>query len=73
MKPNISRAGRIARVISGLVCVLAGVMLWLLGWPSSTTWRWIAIVFLIAAGLFQLFEAKRGWCAVRACGVKTPL
>ncbi len=28
---------------------------------------------LIAAGLFCAFEAWRGWCAARACGIKTPL
>jgi hypothetical protein len=28
---------------------------------------------LIAAGLFSLFEANRGWCAARALGFKTKL
>ena len=73
MEPNISRAGRIARVITGLVCIVVGVTLWLLAWPSSTVYRWIAVVALVAAGLFLLFEARRGWCAIRACGIKTPL
>ena len=27
----------------------------------------ISIVF----GLFALYEAKRGWCMARACGIKT--
>lgn len=31
----------------------------------------VAVVFLLV-GLFTLFEALRGWCAVRACGIKTP-
>lgn len=26
---------------------------------------------LIASGGFALFEALRGWCALRACGIKT--
>jgi len=30
-------------------------------------------VTLAAAGAFVLFEALRGWCALRACGIKTRL
>ena len=30
-------------------------------------------VLLAAAGLFVLFEAVRGWCLLRACGIKTRL
>jgi hypothetical protein len=32
--------------------------------------RWAAGI-LIAAGIFSFFEAARGWCIVRACGIKT--
>ena len=28
---------------------------------------------LIGSGLFVAFEALRGWCALRACGIKTKL
>jgi len=28
---------------------------------------------LLAAGVFVGFEALRGWCALRACGIKTRL
>ena len=28
---------------------------------------------LILAGLFQLFESRKGWCAIRAMGFKTPI
>ena len=31
----------------------------------------LAVIFLLV-GLFTMFEALRGWCAVRACGLKTP-
>lgn len=31
---------------------------------------WLTIV-LAVAGLFGLVEALRGWCAARACGIKT--
>jgi hypothetical protein len=32
----------------------------------------LAVVFALV-GLFTLFEALKGWCAVRACGIKTRL
>jgi hypothetical protein len=33
---------------------------------------WLGLV-LAACGGFMLFEAWRGWCGVRACGIKTKL
>ena len=73
VRPNITKAGRIARATTGALCIGAGVVLWLVPWPETPAYRWIACIVLIAAGLFQLFEAKRGWCVARACGIKTPL
>ena len=32
---------------------------------------WLSGV-LTGVGVFVLFEALRGWCVLRACGVKTP-
>ena len=29
--------------------------------------------FLAVAGLFQLFESRKGWCVARAMGFKTPV
>ncbi len=64
MKQNIDRTGRVARGGISLVFLLAaGVLL-----PYSAP---LAVIFLLV-GLFTLFEATRGWCAVRACGIKTP-
>lgn len=33
----------------------------------------ILAIILIASGGFVMFEALRGWCALRACGIKTKL
>ena len=65
MKPNIDERGRAARGGLAVIFVLAGGCL-------------LPEVFILAAifiviGLFCAFEAWVGWCAVRACGVKTPL
>ncbi|CAN5763645.1 hypothetical protein BH20VER1_BH20VER1_08140 [soil metagenome] len=65
MKRNIENNGRIARGGIGLLLLLAaGVLV-----PVSGI---LAVLFALA-GLFTIFEALKGWCAVRACGIKTPL
>ena len=61
--PNIDRRGRIARLLFGIACIAAGLVLALVAW-------WACLV-LIISGAFALYEAKRGWCLMRACGIKT--
>jgi hypothetical protein len=65
MKPNIDRRGRMARGGLGVLFLLAAGCLA----PYAGL---LALVFLLI-GVFTIFEAYRGWCAVRACGIKTPL
>jgi len=60
---NIDRRGRIVRAIWGVALVGAGLLLW-------RSRGWICFVLLVAGG-FALFEAARGWCIARACGIKT--
>jgi len=62
---NIDGKGRLVRGLMGLALLggaafCLGESLWLAG-------------LLAAAGLFGLFEAFRGWCLARACGIKTKL
>jgi hypothetical protein len=63
--PNLERKGRIVRALGGAALLLAGIIVW----PSSL---WAGIV-LLTSGTFMLFEAFRGWCLLRACGIKTKL
>jgi hypothetical protein len=63
--PNLERKGRIVRAGYGMILVCAGVAL-------SGYSPWICLA-LVAAGAVGLFEAFRGWCVVRACGIKTRL
>ena len=65
MKPNIDNKGRVARGGMAVVFLLAGACLI----PELPV---LAAIFVLI-GLFCAFEAWIGWCAVRACGVKTPL
>jgi len=73
VQPNIGRAGRIARAISGVLCIALSLVGLTLGWPEPRWLRYVLACLLIATGGFQLFEARRGWCVVRACGLRTPL
>jgi hypothetical protein len=61
--PNIDRRGRLARAVLGIILVIGGVPLAWVAW-------WACIILLLAGG-FTLFEAARGWCLLRACGIKT--
>ncbi|MGD2109141.1 MAG: DUF2892 domain-containing protein [Phycisphaerae bacterium] len=73
MQQNIDRRGRIARAGSGVLCIALGVAVWLFHWPEPVTYRVMVSLAAVLAGAFQLFEAKRGWCALRACGLRTPM
>jgi hypothetical protein len=62
-KPNLNFRGRMARGVIGTLCLIAGIVL--------VDYRlWLGLIFVVA-GLFAIFESLRGWCLVRACGVKT--
>ena len=62
--PNIGRKGRLARALYGCAMIVAG---WLL---SRASHHGLAVVAILAGG-FAWLEAARGWCIVRACGIKT--
>lgn len=64
-QPNIDRRGRLVRGFgAGVVFIGAGFLF------RVSLWGGLA---LAAYGAFMMFEALRGWCVVRACGIKTKL
>ena len=63
--PNIGNKGRLVRG-------LGAVGLFIGAWVAFDVATWLGVL-LIACGGFVLFEALRGWCALRACGIKTRL
>lgn len=67
MKPffsrNIDNAGRLVRGLGALVLLVGAGF----GFTVSV---WLGLG-LLAAGVFVGFEALRGWCVMRACGIKT--
>ena len=69
MKPifarNIDGRGRVVRGVIALALLVGGGFGFLLS-------VWLGLG-LLASGVFVAFEALRGWCAMRACGIKTKL
>jgi len=63
LNPNIETRGRLVRALGGAGFLAGSFFAYGLShWLGAT---------LGLAGLFMLFEAARGWCALRACGLKT--
>lgn len=62
---NIERSGRIVRGVVGLLSLVAGIYLVT---ADQAFWG----TGLCALGTFAVFEALKGWCALRALGIRTP-
>lgn len=60
---NLSFRGRLVRGVAGTLTLIAGIIM-------ADFELWICLL-LVGLGLFTLFEAVRGWCIMRACGIKT--
>ena len=63
---NIDQRGRKARVVGGALTGLGGIICLVFGWPIPGT-------VLCLTGGFMIFEGAKGWCALRALGIKTKL
>jgi len=75
MQCNIDSKGKAARLISGLLTVIAGVVLLVLAALGTLTgaWPWIVGALAIVFGAFQIYEGWCGWCVMWAMGFKTPM
>lgn len=60
---NLDNRGRLVRALGGVALIVAGLLV-------SKEGQWWC-VGLVAAGGFVLYEAARGWCIMRACGIRT--
>jgi hypothetical protein len=69
---NINSQGKRFRLITGIITLLIGLLLLFL-WsiPTSSPLSWIISSITVLSGLFAIFEARAGWCALRAMGFKT--
>jgi hypothetical protein len=75
MQSNIDARGKAVRLVFGVVFVLvaAGIAVMAIMTMLTGMWPWIVSVAIGGVGLFGIFEARAGWCAVRAMGFRTPL
>lgn len=65
MKQNIETTGRVLRGILSLILLTTAGVAYFLEWTV-----WLTILLAIS-GVFVAFEALKGWCVARACGIKT--
>jgi|TARA_B110000902_G_scaffold213873_1_gene245607 hypothetical protein len=71
---NIGAAGKAARLRVGILGVAGGLGLAaLVGTGILPTLGWWAVAASVAGGSFAIWEARAGWCVVRAMGFKTPV
>ena len=64
-RPNLSRAGRIVRAVLAVALLIGAIV-------AVRQIVWLGVGLFISA-IFVFFEAARGWCVVRACGIRTKI
>jgi hypothetical protein len=71
---NIDSRGKLFRLIIGLLSVSGGIVLVsLFNYDVLISYTALTIGLMsIMGGLFAIWEAREGWCVVRAIGIKTP-
>ena len=75
MQCNIGAKGKAARLKMGILAMVFAIVLAILviaGALSSTLW-WYPVAAITFGGAFSIFEARAGWCVIRAMGFKTPI
>ena len=70
---NIDQRGRKARLIAGIVADAIGVIAIVVGVMTNQLSAIVGGIICSGAGCFMIFEGIKGWCAVRALGIKTPM
>lgn len=73
MQCNIDQKGRRARLLTGVITDFIGSGLLIAGLVTGERALIVAGVVVTLIGMFVIFEGAKGWCALRAMGVKTPL
>ncbi len=73
MQCNIDAKGKAVRLIYGLLMIVAGAVVAGLGVAGGFGgwWVWAVAGALLLLGAFGVFEARAGWCVVRAMGFQT--
>ena len=73
---NIDARGKAYRLKLGIMGVTVGLVFAAAFHLAGIEFQgilWIIPMAIIGGGVFSIFEAWTGWCAVRALGFRTPL
>ena len=72
---NIDGKGQAARFLGGLASIVGALVLATLLATETFTFGfgWYAVGGAVLGGAFAIWEARAGWCIVRALGFRTPL
>jgi hypothetical protein len=71
---NIDARGKLVRLIYGVVLlVIAFALLIVWALPGNSVWGWVVTVVCFLSGALAIYEARAGWCVMRAMGFKTPV
>jgi hypothetical protein len=72
---NIDARGQAARLRLGIIAVIGGGLLGITTFVGilPTTIGYVMATGSIVGGLFAMWEARMGWCVVRAMGFKTKI
>ena len=72
---NIDSRGKAFRLRIGIIALAIGIVM--LGIVISgildIKYAWVVPIGIISGGLFSIFEARMGWCVVRALGFRAEL
>jgi RsiW-degrading membrane proteinase PrsW (M82 family) len=71
---NIDARGKATRLRIGIIGLFIGAAL-LFAWalPTGGTLPWLITTGVLVGAAFSVFEARAGWCVVRAMGFHTRL
>ena len=71
---NIDARGKVARLVWGILLLVGAAVLAAVWATGSGSWvAWAVVAGVAALGAFAVFEARAGWCVVRAMGIRTPM
>ena len=72
---NIDARGKAFRLRIGIFAVATGLAMQgiLFSGMIDIAYAWLLPTGIIAGGVFAIFEARMGWCLVRALGFRTSL
>ena len=73
LRCNIDARGKRFRLLGGVVTLLVGAALLVWAIRTGGVLAWCVTAACALAGSFMVFEARAGWCALRAMGFGTPI